>query len=116
MNCGLVNIGSSCWLSSSIQVLFSISSIRSALEEFNQSDVYVDAIELYAPFGNKPKTKKKIQRRSEIFIDLLSNILFKIRTKCAQTVKHEHLKYMVNYMQSEQGKKTQNGFEDADEK
>jgi uncharacterized UBP type Zn finger protein len=75
MNCGLVNIGSSCWLSSSIQVLFLISSIRRSLEEFNQSDVYVDAIELYAPFEKK-------QRQRNNFKEGLKYLLIFYRIYC----------------------------------
>jgi hypothetical protein len=117
MDSGLVNVGTSCWVSSSIQLLYSLSPIRFALEEFNQPDGDIDAIELYEPAQQgKRQKKKKFQFSSEIFIVLLSNILFKIRTKRASTVQHEHLKYMVNYMQTDQGRMTRNGFEDADEK
>jgi hypothetical protein len=115
MQSGLHNIGASCWLNSGIQVLYSLMPIRSALSAFIKNEEYINHLDLYvaAKAGSK---KKKFRFVDHIFTELLSHIFANIHNNCAGVVRIDHLKYMVAYLQNQQGNIIRNGFEDADEK
>jgi len=115
MQSGLQNVGASCWLNSGIQVLYSLIPIRSALSAFIKNEEYINQLDLYV--AAKPGSKKKIFRFVDhIFTELLSHIFALIHNNCAGAVQSDHLKYMVAYLQNQQGNIIRSGFEDADEK
>ena len=57
MQSGLPNVGTSCWLNSGIQVLYSLVPIRCALSAFIKSEDYINHLDLYvaAKAGSKKK-------------------------------------------------------------
>ena len=114
MQTGLQNVGTSCWLNSGIQVLYSLIPIRSALSAFIKNEDYINHLDLYvAAMGSK---KIRFRLDDHIFTELLSHIFAKIHNNCAGAVRIDHLKYMVAYLQNQQGNIIRSGFEDADEK
>jgi hypothetical protein len=115
MQSGLHNIGASCWLNSSIQVLYSLIPIGLAMSAMLKSEEYINKIDLYVAV--KPGCKKKLFRFADhIFTALLSHIFARIHNNNTGVVRKDHLKYMVAYLQNEQGNVIGSGFEDADEK
>jgi ubiquitin C-terminal hydrolase len=58
MQSGLHNIGASCWLNSSIQVLYSLIPIGLAMSAMLKSEEYINKIDLYVAV--KPGCKKKL--------------------------------------------------------